>query len=418
MTVKAIKNLELRIHLSECLHLALMTLCVAFPIALLFKEDDPLVRVLWALGTVIPVQLIRFVCERIKKRLIMLPIVLGIIGLSILITHKDYHYVYYAAACLPIAFSGLVLPRPKGKLIFTIPNLVSLFVPVLVYAIGQVTSTPLLSRLAIAIEALLTLNYFLHLNQFRLLTDIRMSTNTEVSASGMIRQNRKVVTIFLIVGVLLIAAIPLLLRSAPPETTEVVEEYAPAATPEPTKAPIVPRDYMKSPNSKPLNLDFLPLLIGFALSSAVIIVIVGAVYLFIMLFSHLEKKRKHELPDIEDSMTFERLKPEVKERERITGYDKKIRRRYEKLIRSRAREESRPKLPHMTPTELENAAEVTGIGGETIHEIYSKTRYSREPATRESYLAFKDAVRSLPDPKQEKPTEAKTAPQANGGSAS
>ena len=82
------------------------------------------------------------------------------------------------------------------------------------------------------------------------------------------------------------------------------------------------------------------------------------------------------------------------------GWDRKLRRRYEKLIRSRARRDVR--LRAMTPAELEAEARLAGPGAETVHVLYEQTRYSQSPADRERYAAFKAAVKTLePQPPRE-----------------
>lgn len=394
--MKELKRLERRIHWCECIHLALMTLSVTVTLALLFKEDDPFYRLTWAVGAVIPVQLIRFLSERIKRLWLRALSCLGVVGLSVLVTWNDYHWVYYAIACLPILISGLFLPRPNGKLIFTRPNIVAVLGTVIPYAIGQVTQVPLLSRIAIALSALTTLNFLLHLNQSRLLMDIRMSVHAEVSVTGLIRQNRKAVAVFVLVGVLVIAAIPFLLKARPPETEDTREAYIAEETPEPTPTPFFPKQYTLTRDDRPINLEFLPYLVaGFALS-ALAVVAVGFVYLIYMLITSIDRRKKHALPEVDDPLTVERLEPEPgrREKERLTGYEKKIRRHYEKLIKSRTPKEAR--LNVLTPTELEERARIRGEGAETIHEVYRKTRYSGEPATKESYTAFKEAVKTLP----------------------
>lgn len=398
--MKELKGLERLIRIGECIHLALMTLCFTFSIALLFKEDDQLYRALWALGAVIPVELIRFICAHFRKKLPRFLLSLGVFALTVCVTLKNYHIVYYAPPCILILISGLFLPRSKGRLIFTIPGALWLLVPVLTYAVGQVLQVPLLSRLAIVLSALLTLNYFLYLNQTRLLQDICMSTKAEVSVTGLIRQNRKVVAIFLLAGVLVLTAIPFLLRAAPPETEDSRKGYIEAEATEPPPTPYFPKEYTKDPGGKPLHLDFLTSIpVGIAIFVFVafgVFVIGGIGYLLYMLISSIDRRNKRTIPEIEDGMEFERIRPEsaAREREHLTGYERKIRRRYEKLIRSRAPEKAA--LAAMTPTELEQTAHVTGDGADTIHEIYSRTRYSPDPATKERYTAFQEAVRALP----------------------
>lgn len=398
--MKELKGLERRLRIGECIHLALMTLCFSVTIALLFKEDDQMYRLLWALGAVIPVELIRLICARIEKKLPRFLLALGVFAVTIVVTQKNYHVVYYAPPCIPILISGLFLPRSKGRLIFTIPNVIALFVPVLVYAVGQVTQVPLLSRIAIVLSALTTLNFFLYLNQSRLLRDIGMSVKTEVSVTGLIRQNRKVVLIFVLAGILMLTAIPFILRAVPPATQDSREGFIPAASSEPIPTPVIVNDYMKDPESKPLNMKLLEMIpTGIAVATFIalgICMVLGIGYLIFWLIGSINRRSKRSTPEVEDGMTYERIEPESasREKERLTGYERKIRRRYERLIKNRAPEDAI--LTPLTQTELETVADVRGEGAETVHEIYSRTRYSPEPATRESYAAFKDAVRSLP----------------------
>lgn len=396
--MKELKRLKRRIRICECVHLALMTLCVALPLALLFKEDNQWYRLFWALGTVIPVQLIRLVCEYVKKKWLQILGSLAIFAAAIVVARKDYHYVYYGLTCIPMLISGLFLPRPKGRQFFTIPNLLSLIGVFIPYAIGQVTQVPLLSRLSVAVSALTTVNFFLYQSQTRLLSDIGLSVHTEVSVSSLIRQNRKVVALFLLAGALILTAIPFLLKSAPPATQDSREYYESVASQAPESTPVPKRDYTQSPEGKPLNLDFLPDVMGVFVIVIPLMALFGLGYLLYILISNINGRRKHNPPELEEDMTIERLNDDASEhgKERLSGYEKKIRRRYERLIKSRAPGKTR--LAAMTPTELEETASVEGDGADTIHTIYAETRYGQTPATKERYAAFKNAVKVLPDP--------------------
>ena len=63
-----IKEIHVTIYVVESVFLALLTLCLALPFALIFREGSLRADLLWAFGTVIPVQLIRVVCERVKPK--------------------------------------------------------------------------------------------------------------------------------------------------------------------------------------------------------------------------------------------------------------------------------------------------------------------------------------------------------------
>ena len=208
-----IEKLERRIHWSECVHLALMTLLLAFPLILTFQSDDRTTQILLALGTVIPVQLIRFLCERIKRKSLRLLSGLAVIGLSVLLTWSRERWSVYLICCVPILISGGFLPRSKGRILLTVPSPWAAAALVVAYGYGRSVETlgvPLIANIVLVLTALMVMNYFIHTSQTKLLTDIRMAGDTEISVSGMIRQNRKTLLAFLLIGVLILTALPFL----------------------------------------------------------------------------------------------------------------------------------------------------------------------------------------------------------------
>ena len=397
-----IQKLERRIHWSECFHLALLTLLLAFPIALLFREDSQTYRALWALGTVIPVQLIRFICERVKKRSVRTLLSLSVFALTMVITWHRFHWTYYLLCCVPILISGLLLPRSKGKLLLTNPTIPSLFAWLPAYAVGKSVGISLVTFLALILTALLILNYHVHTNQTRLLDEIRLpaSAGTEVSATSMIRQNRKQLFVYALVGILLLSAIPLLFekeRDELPDLPALESDQAIEVVTEETKAN---REYRPTGDAKPLHLEaFKDIVTWIVILIPAIGVIVSTIFGIRFLIDLINRRKKPPVEERHEGMSIERLDEEdtTRKRERLTGYEKKIRRRYEKLILRRTEPSAR--LSALTPTELESCADVSGPGAEIIHEIYRQTRYSSEPATRESYSAFKEAIRTLRPPR-------------------
>ncbi|MBR3382759.1 MAG: hypothetical protein IKG85_06980 [Clostridia bacterium] len=398
--MKELDRLERRMHISGCIHLAILTLCAALPVALVF-EDDKLYRLAWALGTVIPVQLIRFICERVQRKPLRWLLSFAVTAAAAAVAHRDYHWVYYVLTCVPMMISGLLLPRPLGRLIFTIPRIWWLFFVFWPYMLGKLTGIPLLCDLAILVSALMTVNFFLYTDGTRLLNDIRLSTKTEVSVTSLIRQNRKSMIVGVLLAVLVLAAVPFVLSRAVREEAPPVEakyEYTPAR-PTPIPSPPPDKEYTKIPDGRLIDVDWAKdIWVWMVIAMPSVPFVVGLVYLFVTLLGSIDRRSKRSRPEVTDGLTFERLAAETASagREHITGYEKKIRRRYEKLIKSRAPEKA--PLSVMTPTELERAASVMGKGADTVHDIYRRIRYSPEQATRETYTEFKNAVRELDPP--------------------
>lgn len=406
--MKELRRLERSIRLLECIHLALVTLCISLVMTIFVGDNNERVRLIMAIGAVIPAQIIRFICDRVKKPLPKALLSLAVTAAAVAATVWNNYWGCYLTCCIPILISGLLLPRHKDRLIFTIPNLLALILTLLIYTLGKVLEQPLLCSASIVLAALITLNYFLYLNQTRLRDNIGtavIALKATVSVSGLIRQNRKVVAGFALAAILVIASVPILVRVLEKEkTTEPREETVSVALPSPTPTPEPEemKDYRKSEEAEPINAEFM-LSFPYALAFFIMLGFAGGFVAFIVMIIGSIVKQKDGPLDVEDGMTIERLKREDASngRERLSGYEKKIRRGYEKLIKHRAPEKA--KLAAMTPTELEQTADVSGDGADTIHDVYTRTRYSGEPATKESYAAFKEAVRALHDVPKDEP---------------
>lgn len=398
--MKEIEKLQRRIHWGECVQLALMTLLLAFPIILTFQSDDRRTQLLYALGTVIPVQLIRFFCERFEKKPIRLLLSVIVTVLSVLLTWDKERWSVYLICCIPILISGVFLPRSKGRILLTVPSPYAAVGLLVAYAYGKSVETfgvPYVANLTLVLTALMTVNYFIYVSQYRLLRDLRSSPSAEVSVTGLIRQNRKTVFAFLLIGFLVLSTIPFLLQAKPPEPLQLSE------TEEETAAIAVASDkepddkiYSPSGEGKALDLELAKdILLWIEILVPAVTVVLSLAKAVQILLCKIKPRKKEAETKLVDGMTVERLDEDRPDRtqEKLTGYEKKLRRRYEKLIRSRTPKEA--SLSALTPTELERAAGLSGPGLETVHDLYRKTRYSPEPADKERYTAFKEALHRL-----------------------
>ena len=395
--MKELKRLMRRIELCECLQLAILSLIITLPTAMFIREGEGYLWLLWAFGTIVPAQGIRLLCAHVAKKAHRVLFSLGVLGVSILLTLKGDYWICTLFNCLPILISGLLLPRHKGRIIFTTPNLFMLIPIFLLYALGKIADVPVVCSIVIVLTALQLLNYFFYLSQTRLLSDISLSHDTEISVTGLIRQNRKTVAAFLIAGVLVLAAIPFLLQAMKQNRVSSPIEPFGITQAAPTEPPEyeLEEHYEQSPAEQTFDMTKLGEVLQYVYPAMLVSAgLAGLGYLIFMLITAINRHRNEE-PALDDSMTIERLHTETnaQEREHLSGYEKKIRRSYERTIKARAPEKAR--LAAMTPTELEHTASVTGDGAETIHRVYSETRYGDAPATKEQYTAFKEAVRAL-----------------------
>ncbi len=401
--MKEIKRLEALLRGLEDLHLGLMILCLALPLAVLSHLSRPDYGLVWGLGTVISGELMMLVCRRVKRKPLRALLSLGIYGLSLALTAWDFHWVSYLLSGIPVLTSGLILARPKGKPVLTVPKLYHLLCPLMTYAMGRASGVVSLYTAGVLLAALMTLVFLLYSSQERLLRDIRQSTETEVSVTEMIRLNRRVILVYLLAGILILSLSPLLMRrrlspSASPQHLQTISrtlETVPASHP-PAEHTHINADSQETIDLDPA-VDGMSYLIALVFSLAVVIAIVVAI---LNLRGIQGGSSKHSNPREQDNWSIERLVPEKTkaQRERPTGYEKKLRSRYEKLIRSRTPKDAR--LEPMTPTELEREAGLSGPGAERIHSLYAQVRYSGAPATREQYAAFKEAARELDPAKQ------------------
>ena len=411
--MKELQRLERSLSFLCALHLALMTLCLAFFVALIFPGSDPLICLLWAFGTVIPVQLIHQLCLRIPNQLPRL-LCCGLVTLlAVLIPDNSLRRFYYGLCCVPILIAGLWLNRPCGRIVLTVPKIYHLLICLLLYAFGKIIRSPIMSGMAIALAALMTLCLCFYRNQEKVLRALRDDAKEEVAQRNIIRLNHRVMGMFAILGVLILAAVPWLLRWQSTRTAPI-EKPLETGTYSMTEAVSTSLEYVTlPPNIRPteagelLNYDkfgniMMWIFVG-VIGCAVLLVIAAVV---IDLINIQEGNPKHSNQERQQSWQMERLEQKIlseAQEESAVGWEKKLRRRYEKLIRSRVQKGR--KLSALTPAELEAEAKLAGPGAETVHKLYEQTRYSQSPADRERYTAFKEAISALEAPASRKPEE-------------
>ena len=402
--MKEIKKLERIVSLICCVHLALMTLCLSLGVGLTYPGDNMTVCILWALGAVIPVQIIHQLCLRVRERLPKVLLCLLVAAIAVLLPDNGLRRFYYGLCCGVILISGLIIKWPHGRIVLTVPKGYHLFASFLLYCFGKIIRSSVMAGLAIALLVLMTLTFCFYRNQEKVLWTLRDLSREDVSSTAIIALNRRVIVLFAALGLLVLALVPWLLnwqgeRVAPYDDPAVAASVTTTTT-EPMTQVTIPNNVVITDPGEPISYDGVGTVLTW-IFVAVIVTILGII-LFTVISDLLNIEGgnpRHTNPDREQEWSIERLEPEElrpEDRETATGYDKKLRRRYQKLIRGRTSKNAN--LSPLTPTELERAARLGGPGAEAVHELYERTRYSPEPATKETYAQFKDAVRDLTDP--------------------
>ena len=215
--------------------------------------------------------------------------------------------------------------------------------------------------------------------------------------------NRRVTTVFLLLSVLILTAVPFLIREQEqtPIPIALVEVTDTAAETEPETAPWEGAVFIPEGPGRLLNYDAVGEALQYLLFAVLIIIVIMIVFAVISaLRAVIGSKSKHSDREEETEWEIERLESAESppDAESAAGYERKLRRRYEKLIRSRTEQDAR--LEPLTPAELGEAAELRGPAAETVRELYEQTRYGPEPADKDRYSRFKQALHSLPPRKK------------------
>lgn len=400
--MKGLRSLERILYGLETFHLALMSWCLSLPLLFFFPSGSYTAMLLWGLGAALPVLGIRELALRIQKPWIRLAVGLAVTLTAAAIPRGMVGLTYLICGVL-YSLVGAFFPRPDGKLILTVPKFYHALFILLTYAFGMICQVSLLIVTAVSIALLFTVNYLLHRHVSRLLTALREDLNATVSAQSIISLSRRVVLVFLAVGVVLILAVPWLLNRQPAEPVETEPPAQIVVTTEEmeTEPETVPEDgnFRTVSGGIPWNFTLFEdsSLLLIALISISCVLLAGAAVLYVIGMLR-DDKDKHSQGK-QSSFVVEKLpEPERKAVQRDepedTTWQRRIRRQYHRSIDRRTKD--RADRSAMTPSELEAAAQLPeGADLATLHTVYEKARYSDLPSTQEDYKRIHAAAKEL-----------------------
>ena len=386
----------------EGIHVAGLAWCLSLPLLFVIPEFSEPVELLCALGAALPVLAVYVLCQALHKPLHRLLASAAALLLTVLLCPTTMLRVVYGLCGVLRLLVGLVLPRPGGRQVLSVPKLWHAPLLMLLYAFSKIEGSRVMELGVLTITLLLILNYLLHVNTSRLLKTLSERGEDAVSDRGLLAQNRRQVLLFALLSAAVIVAVPVLLSRSPeqPEQTapeqvqtvpvETEQATVPTVPPEPTGTYMPPGEALEV---KPVTDGLAWLLIVFYLCGLGL-----AVFAFIRWLLQISGGRKKRAAPQSETYAVEALPEEKHVRRRFEaeegGWDRRIRRSYARLILSRAGK--RGGLAVRTPRELEQAAAL----GDTqalaqLHALYEKARYSAAACTHEDYRSARAAVQAI-----------------------
>lgn len=397
--MKLEKSILRTVYVLECIHLAILSLCLSMPFACILPEGSLPASLLWGFGAAIPVQLIRAVGYRVERKPRRILLCLAVLALAILVPNMPLRRVYYGLCCAPILLAALVLNRPGGKLVLTVPKIYHFLAPMFTYGLGVAANIPQLTAIGMTLAVLMILVFFFHMSQTRLLTTLRMDKKTGVSLQGILRMNRLITGLFAALFVVAVVLVPWLMSLVPKSTGETIPRWTDILASEEVKEPVEAEETgMTPPDAKPIDYTASENVLLVILAAFFLLAAGMALYRLLHNLANIDNSKSKHNSLTDDGFVIERL-----EEDRLTGsipppeataYDKRIRRRYSRLILRRTRPET--ELDPLAPKELEQAAHLPGDeSGKTVHELYETARYAPFPVTKEEYQSFKAAAEEV-----------------------
>ena len=399
--MKELKSLNRTLVLLEGVHLCLMCWCLSLSLLFLVPEYPPVSQLLWALGAAIPTLAIWAVCISPLAPAVRVPVCLGVCGLCMLLPTGILRLCWTLCAGL-IALAGCFLHRPDGKVLMTVPKPWHAMAFLTCFGMARFIGGALPAAASAALVLLYILNNLLYSHSRRLrslLCDPRTET---LSAARMVRNGRIMVWGFVFAAAAVLVAVPLLVTQPDQHV-----EWTPAAEDPMTPPTEDLEEQMAQLRPGGLNSDrgdpesteianriVLRVFVIFMLASLALSLI-GLILR--LLWIENGKKRNRTLTR-DAGLTVEPLPPETAAETEpeppAEGWEKRIRRRYQSLIASRAAKGSQ--LSPLTPTQLEQTAGLPeGEARSALHALYEKARYGSEACSREDDAAVKAAVRRL-----------------------
>lgn len=368
---------EKTLYIIETANCGLLLLTLTVALTFSFQEGSGIIPLWNAYGFMVPFVLIKYIAEKYgrKNKGRLVTILLSII--SIFLAYGNVAKVAWGAGLFIFLIAALYLPRPDGKILMTKPQIWH-FVPFpFLYAIGSITSSfeIIISSVLFALLSLLLFLMDRNMNGCR--KRIRESSG-DVESRSILRENRRLLTLYILLFLLLAAvALPLIASmDREKEESPVSFDYYGFKNEQIKKEhSLEEKEIVISKEGRKLNLGNYGqvLLWGFAIIIAIALFLILYAFISFLLSIDDEKKKHKEKEDVqffsEKIVEKQTIKNSSPKRFSPEG---KVRRMYKKLVLKEAKGEN---LKGKTVGDIENNI-LLNDSSKKIGEIYNTVRYS------------------------------------------
>ncbi len=383
------------LYAAGCVNIALMSLTVTLTLSLLYPESVT-AAFIYSFLSLLPLMAVKVICEGTRKKSIRLLSAVPLILLSLLVPDEVSRWSW-VIMLTAFSFVFVFAPHIDGRVLMSRPHIWDLIPLLLMHAVAQITArTPMIIASILMILTFI-LCFMLEKNMRGVALEIK-SREGEVNREGILRENRRVLLLFIVIYLILSFLIPAactLLSSGREESSQYYEFGKMNSEDEEIKTEVKAKDIRLTKKAEAIDYSSfgsaLMYLFLFLLASAAVL---GIYSIFYRLFSiiNTEKRKKSTMkPDI--TVTEEAVEKEKKERRRKTPEPSfftpsgRLRRLYRKAVLSRCRE--REKLTVMTSGEIEKSLSIPS----SVTAIYDRTRYTEKVPTKDEIRKMQEDLR-------------------------
>ena len=378
-----------------CVNIALMSLTITLTLSLLYPESVTSAFI-YSFLSLIPLMAVKVVCERTEKKTIRLLTAVPLILLSLLVPDEVSSWSWIIMLTL-FSFVFVFAPHIDGRVLMSKPHIWDLIPLLFMHAIAQITArTPMIISSILMILTFI-LCFMMEKNMRGVVLEIK-SREGAVSREGILRENRRVLILFIVIYLILSVLIPAafsLLSKESEETAQYYEFGDYEREDEEVKTEVKAKDIRLTKKTEAIDYSgagsVLMYIFLFLLATAVVL---GIYSIFYRLFSILNtEKRKRNTLSEDIKVTEETVVAEKKEKRMKTSDPSfftpsgRLRRLYRKAVLSRTKE--REKLSSMTTGEIERSLSLT----DSVTALYDRTRYTETVPTKDEIRKMQEDLR-------------------------
>ena len=386
---------EKSLYTIGCVNIALMALTITLTLSLLYP-DSVTAAFMYSFLSLIPLMTVKVVCERTEKKTVRLLVAIPLILLSLLVPDPVSSWSWIIMLTI-FSFVFVFAPHIDGRVLMSRPHIWDLIPLLFMHAIAQITArTPMIISSILMILTFI-LCFMLEKNMRGVALEIK-SREGAVNREGILRENRRVLILFIVIYLILSVLIPVtfsLLSKDREETTQYYEYGEYEGKDEEVKTEVKAKDIRLTKKTEAIDYSsigsILMYIFLFLLASAVVL---GIYSIFYRLFSILNtEKRKRSTLSRDIKVTEEAVVAEKKEKKRKTSDPSfftpsgRLRRLYRKAVLSRTKE--RGKLSAMTTGEIERSLSIP----DSVTAIYDRTRYTETVPTKDEIRRMQEDLR-------------------------